>query len=51
MEKQHIFFLASGGQFYVFDGAGFGNVLYEDLALKKPEGMPKQADISLPAVP
>lgn len=49
-ETTYLSFLASGGQFYVFDGAGFGNVLYEDLGLKKPEGMPKQADISLPVV-
>lgn len=46
----YLSFLASGGQFYVFDGAGFGNVLYEDLGLSKPEGMPKQTDISLPVV-
>lgn len=46
----YLSFLASGGQFYVFDGAGFGSVLYEDLGLSKPEGMPKQTDISLPVV-
>lgn len=46
----YLSFLASGGQFYVFDGAGFGSVLYEDLGLSKPEGMPEQKDISLPVV-
>ena len=46
----YLSFLASGGQFYVFDGAGFGSVLYEDLVLSKPEGMPKQTEISLPVV-
>jgi iron complex transport system substrate-binding protein len=46
----YLSFLASGGQFYVFDGAGFGSVLYEDLGLSKPEGMPEQTDISLPVV-
>lgn len=46
----YLSFLASGGQFYIFDGAGFGTALYEDLGLKKPEGMPSQADISLPVV-
>lgn len=46
----YLSFLASGGQFFVFDGAGFGNVLYEDMGLTKPEGMPKQSDISLPVV-
>lgn len=46
----YLSFLASGGQLFVFDGAGFGSVLYEDMGLKKPEGMPKQSDISLPVV-
>ncbi len=49
-DTTYLSFLASGGQFYVFDGAGFGNVLYEDLGLSKPEGMPEQNDISLPVV-
>lgn len=46
----YLSFLASAGQFYVFDGAGFGSLLYEDMKLKKPEGMPIQEDISLPVV-
>ncbi|WFA09284.1 ABC transporter substrate-binding protein [Tissierella sp. Yu-01] len=46
----YLSFLASGGQFYVFDGAGFGSVLYEDMELRKPEGMPEQSNISLPVV-
>lgn len=46
----YLSFLASGGQFFIFDGAGFGNVLYEDMGLAKPEGMPEQSDISLPVV-
>ncbi len=49
-DTTYLSFLASGGQFYVFDGAGFGNVLYEDLGLAKPEGMLEQNDISLPVV-
>lgn len=49
-DTTYLSFLASGGQFYVFDGAGFGSVLYEDLGLSKPEGMPTQTDISLPVV-
>lgn len=49
-DTSYLSFLASGGQFYVFDGAGFGSVLYEDMGLKKPEGMPEQSDISLPVV-
>lgn len=49
-ETTYLSFLASGGQFFVFDGAGFGSVLYEDMSLAKPEGMPEQSDISLPVV-
>jgi iron complex transport system substrate-binding protein len=49
-DTSYLSFLASGGQFYVFDGAGFGSVLYEDMGLKKPAGMPEQSDISLPVV-
>lgn len=49
-DTSYLAFLASGGQFFVFDGAGFGNVLYEDMKLAKPKGMPKQNDISLPVV-
>ena len=46
----YLSFLASGGQFFIFDGAGFGDVLYNDMGLAKPEGMPEQTDISLPVV-
>ena len=46
----YLSFLASGGQFFIFDGAGFGSVLYDDMGLEKPEGMPAQSDISLPVV-
>ena len=49
-DTSYLSFLASGGQFFVFDGAGFGDVLYEDMGPKKPEGMPEQSDISLPVV-
>ena len=49
-DTTYLAFLASGGQFYVFDGAGFGSVLYDDMGLAKPEGMPEQTDISLPVV-
>ncbi|MGL4849249.1 MAG: ABC transporter substrate-binding protein, partial [Clostridium sp.] len=49
-DTTYLSFLASGGQFFVFDGAGFGEVLYEDMGLAKPKGMPKQTDISLPVV-
>lgn len=46
----YLAFLASGGQFFIFDKAGFGSVLYEDLKLSVPSGMPQQKDISLPVV-
>ena len=49
-DTTYLSFLASGGQFFVFDGAGFGDVLYKDIGLAKPEGMPEQTDISLPVV-
>lgn len=49
-DTTYLSFLASGGQFFIFDGAGFGSVLYDDMGLAKPEGMPEQSDISLPVV-
>lgn len=49
-DASYMSFLASGGQFFVFTGAGFGSILYEDMGLKVPEGMPEQSDISLPVV-
>jgi iron complex transport system substrate-binding protein len=49
-DTTYLSFLASGSQFYVFDGAGFGSVLYQDMGLAKPEGMPAQSNISLPVV-
>lgn len=49
-DTSYLSFLASGGQFFVFTGAGFGSVLYEDLGLAKPAGLPEQDDISLPVV-
>ncbi len=49
-EATYLAFLASGGQIYIFDGAGIGSILYNDMGLKKPEGMPTQENISLPVV-
>jgi iron complex transport system substrate-binding protein len=49
-DATYLSFLASGGNLYIFDAAGFGSVLYENLGLKKPEGMPQQENISLPVV-
>ena len=39
------------GQLFVFDAAGIGSVLYEDMGLKKPANMPRQDSISLPLFP
>ncbi|HAX73722.1 MAG TPA: ferrichrome ABC transporter substrate-binding protein [Firmicutes bacterium] len=49
-ESSYLSFLASGGSLFVFDAAGLGTVLYDDLGLEKPEGMPEQENISLPVV-
>ena len=49
-DTSYLSFLASGGQFFIFDGAGFGDVLYSDMGLAKPAGMPEQTDIRLPVV-
>lgn len=49
-DTSYLAFLASGGSIFVFDAAGTGSILYEDMGLKKPEGMPEQSDISLPVV-
>lgn len=49
-DTSYLAFLASGGSIFVFDSAGVGSILYDDMGLKKPEGMPQQTDISLPVV-
>ncbi len=49
-EASYLSLLASGGQFFIFDGAGFGTVLYDDLYLERPIGMPEQTDVSLPVM-
>lgn len=49
-DTTYLAMLASGGQLYVFDAAGIGGVLYEDMGLMKPENMPEQENISLPVI-
>ena len=49
-DTTYLALLASGGQLFVFDAAGIGSVLYEDMGLKKPANMPRQASISLPVI-
>lgn len=49
-DTTYLAFLASGGQLYVFDAAGIGSVMYEDMGLAKPANMPQQDNISLPVI-
>ncbi|MDE5977347.1 MAG: ABC transporter substrate-binding protein [Turicibacter sp.] len=49
-ESTYLSFLASAGSLFIFDQAGLGSILYDDMGLAKPVGMPKQEDISLPVV-
>ena len=49
-DTTYLAMLASGGQLYVFDAAGIGSILYEDMGLKKPANMPEQENISLPVI-
>ena len=49
-DKSYLSILASGGQIFVYDKAGIGSILYEDMGLKRPKGLPEQKDISLPVV-
>lgn len=49
-DTTYLALLASGGQLFVFDAAGIGSVLYEDMGLKKPANMPWQDSISLPVI-
>lgn len=42
--------LASGGQLFVFDAAGIGSILYDDMGLSKPQNLPEQTNISLPVI-
>lgn len=49
-DTTYLAMLASGGQLYVFDAAGIGSILYEDMGLQKPQNMPEQENISLPVI-
>ena len=49
-DTTYLALLASGGQLFVFDAAGIGSVLYEDMGLKKPANMPRKDSISLPVI-
>ena len=49
-DSSYLALLASGGNIYIFDAAGIGSILYEDMGFARPEGMPEQSDISLPVV-
>lgn len=49
-ESTYLSILASGGQIFVFDSAGIGGILYEDMKLNKPANLPVQNSISLPVI-
>ena len=49
-DTTYLSILANPNGFNVFDGAGFGDVLYSDMGLAKPVGMPEQTDVSLPVL-
>lgn len=49
-DASYLSFLASAGNLYIFDAAGIGSVIYDDMGLAKPAGMPEQENISLPVV-
>ena len=49
-DTTYLSILEGQGSFYVFDGAGFGDVLYNDMQLAKPAGMPEQSNMQLPVV-
>lgn len=49
-DTTYLALLASGGQIFIFDKAGIGSVLYDDMGLARPEGLPEQENISLPVV-
>lgn len=49
-DTTYLSILASGGKLFVFDAAGYGSILYEDMGLKRPSGMPTQENVSLPVI-
>ncbi len=49
-DTTYLSILASGGSIFVFDKAGVGSILYEDMGLARPAGLPEQTDMSLPVV-
>lgn len=49
-DSSYLSFLASAGSLFIFDQAGLGSILYNDMGLAKPVGMPEQENISLPVV-
>lgn len=49
-DATYLSILASGGQIFVFDSAGVGGILYDDMNLERPANLPRQESISLPVV-
>ena len=49
-DATYLSFLASGGSNFINTNATFGNLIYDDLGLKRPENLPVQEDMTLPVV-
>ncbi len=49
-DTSYLSYLASSGSLYLFDSAGLGTILYDDMGLTRPENMPGQENVSLPVV-
>ncbi len=47
-DTSYLSYLASSGSLYLFDSAGLGTILYDDMGLARPENMPGQENVSLP---
>jgi iron complex transport system substrate-binding protein len=43
-------FLTGGNAYYLFTGAAYGDMFYNDMGLKVPPGLPEQDSITLPTV-
>jgi iron complex transport system substrate-binding protein len=49
-EATYFAFLTSGNSYYLFTGAAYGDIFYNDMGLGIPPGLPEQDSITLPSV-
>lgn len=49
-DATYLSFLSSDGSVFIYDTAGLGNFMYQDLGLKRPENLPNQDNVQLPVV-